>query len=163
MIMASQIGRNLCVVIGISRANSDTSFIYACKVDNDNSIVEENPFYLANKNRLRLWSNSQIRTEQLRLYDVIRYDFSASGTLFFDQKIEERMVSHLLLDFLANFLSQSNWLWETIILLSSFGIRQRLLKPRLDEHVSKWLDKRSNKSFCHPILFWGFSKFTFMS
>lgn len=98
--MASQTDRNICVIIGISRANGDTSCIYACKVDNDNSIVEEKPFYLANKKRLRLWKNSQIRTEQLGLYDVIRYRFS-SGTLLFDQKTGERMVSHLLfLDFL---------------------------------------------------------------
>ena len=93
--MASKVDGNFCIIIAISKVNGHTSCIYACKVDNDNSIVEENPFYLASKKRLRLWKNSEIRTEQVGLYDVIRYRFS-NDKLVFDQKTEERMVSHLL-------------------------------------------------------------------
>ena len=87
--------RNMCVIIRISRENGDTSCIYACKVDNDHSIVEGNPIYLANRKKRHVWKNSEIRTERLGVYDVVRYRFS-SGKLVFAAKTEERMVSHLL-------------------------------------------------------------------
>lgn len=85
--MASQTDLNplIGVIICISKESSDTSFLYACELDNDGSIASGNPFPLANKKELQVWQNRDISMEGLHVHDVVKYRFRRDKFVFIAQ------------------------------------------------------------------------------
>ena len=63
------------VVLSISKASpeGDTSFVYACRLANDGSIDEGNPFCLSNKEELCIWKNVDLSIEKLQVGVIPRY------------------------------------------------------------------------------------------
>lgn len=92
--MASQTDLNSLtgVINCISEESPDTSFLYACKLDNDGSIASGNPFPLANKKELQVWENRDISMEGLHVRDVIKYRFRRDKFVFI-AKTGGKMVS----------------------------------------------------------------------
>lgn len=85
--MASQTDLNplIGVIICISKESSDTSFLYACELDNDGSIASGHPFPLANKKELQVWQNRDISMEGLHVHDVVKYRFRRDKFVFIAQ------------------------------------------------------------------------------
>lgn len=92
--MASQTDLNplIGVIICTSKRSSDTSFLYACELDNDGSIASGNPFPLANKKELQVWENRDMIMEGLHVQDLIKYRFRRDKCVFI-AKTEGIMVS----------------------------------------------------------------------
>ena len=82
--MATQTDLNtlIGVITCISEESPDTSFLYACELDNDGSIARGNPFPLANKKELQVWENRDISMEGLHVHDVIKYRFRRDKFVF---------------------------------------------------------------------------------
>ena len=85
------------VIICVSKASSDTSFVVACRVDNinDGLLGEGNPFCLANKEELYIWNNVEVATQKLRVGVIAKYRMFQNQSVY-EENTGKIMVSHLL-------------------------------------------------------------------
>ena len=96
--MASNASANLstnAVITCVSKTSPDTSFVVACTVDNDGSIGEGNPFFLANKEELYIWKNVEVATQKLRIGVIVKYRMFQNQSVY-EENTGKIMVSHRL-------------------------------------------------------------------
>lgn len=86
------------VIVSISKASSkgDTSFVHACRLANDGSIDEGNPFCLSNKEKLYIWNNVDVSMEQLQVGVIARYRIIQNQYVY-EEKTAKILVSYLCL------------------------------------------------------------------
>lgn len=83
------------VIISISKARSDTSFVYACRLVNDGLIDEGNPFCLSNKEKRYIWNNVDVSIEKLQVGVIAKYRIIQNQYVY-EEKTEKILVSCLL-------------------------------------------------------------------
>ena len=62
---------NRCVIIGIAKADSSGSVIYAMKINSDGSF-EGDPFQLRQENGLYIWPNEKIAENRISFGSILR-------------------------------------------------------------------------------------------
>ena len=82
------------VIISISKASSDTSFVYACTLANHGSLDEGNPFCLSNKEKRYIWNNVDVSIEKLQVGVIARY-LIIQNQYVYEEKTRKILVSCL--------------------------------------------------------------------
>lgn len=83
------------VILSISKASSDTSFVHACRLANDGSIDEGNPFFLSKEEKPYSWKNVDVSVEKLHVGVVTRYRI-VQNLYVYEEKTGKILVSCVL-------------------------------------------------------------------
>ena len=90
-------GKGVVICVSMATNESDKSFLYMCKIK-DNQMGQGNPVHLIKPGvRVKLWKNTDLRTEKLSLGEIVRFEIVENEYLYGGKTGEKKMVSYVKL------------------------------------------------------------------